>query len=109
MDKKAQGLPITTIILAILGIVVLVILFAILTGRMAIFAGAANECPGVCIATATYVREMGVTPTTGVLETDRQCNDVTEKKLYGNFIAQGIRSEPDNKPIVCSSCCQRIA
>ncbi|MEM2915903.1 MAG: hypothetical protein QXT19_00890, partial [Candidatus Woesearchaeota archaeon] len=52
MDKKAQGLPITTIILAILGIVVLVILFAILTGRMAIFAGAANECPGRCVVSA---------------------------------------------------------
>lgn len=109
MDKKAQGLPITTIILAILGIVVLVILFAILTGRMAIFAGAANECPGVCLAHPTDVQKVEASPAAGVLETDRaDCNPVTEKQLYGSFIASGIRGK-DNKPVVCDTCCQRLA
>ncbi len=108
MDKKAQGLPITTIILAILGIVVLVILFAILTGRMAIFAGAANECPGVCLANPTDVQKVGASVVSGVLEIDRSdCDPVTEKRLYGNFIASGVRGE-DNQPVVCNVCCQRL-
>ncbi len=110
MDKKAQGLPITTIILAILGIVVLVILFAILTGRMAIFAGAANECPGVCISAVdtTNLGQRGVSLVPGVLEYRSDCDPATEKRLYGNFIASGIRDD-DNKPVVCAKCCQRIA
>ncbi len=109
MDKKAQGLPITTIILAILGIVVLVILFAILTGRLAIFAGAANECTGVCLVNPTDLQTAEVSAVPGVLEADRAyCNSVTEKQIYGNFIASGIRGK-DNKPVVCATCCQRLA
>ena len=35
--KRGQGLPISTIIIAALGLVVLIILFAIVTGRLGIF------------------------------------------------------------------------
>ena len=37
MNKKAQGLSLTTIIVAAVGLIVLVILVAIFTGRMAMF------------------------------------------------------------------------
>jgi len=37
MDKKAQGLSLTTIIVAAIGLIVLVILVAIFTGQMASF------------------------------------------------------------------------
>ena len=47
--KKAQGLPITTVILATLGLLVLVILFAITTGRLTIFNIGVQTCPGSCV------------------------------------------------------------
>jgi len=111
MDKRAQGLPITTIILAILGLVVLVILFAVLTGRMTIFTGAVNECTGVC-----YVGSLPRPAIDGALEqpsgelTPAGCMKAKgeETRVYGNFIARGIRDD-QGKPIPCSQgCCQRL-
>ena len=102
MDKRAQGLPITTVILAILGIVVLVILFAILTGRLTIFAGVANECPGTCVLkVGSRVTGPGV-----YLNDDNECQQF-EKKLLGGHIAQ-VR-DANNKAIPCNSCCMPIA
>lgn len=115
MNNRAQGLPITTVILAILGIVVLVILFAIMTGRLAIFAGAASECPGVCVVSDERLSELGAQGQTqvNVLESQRtrnlECEANIEKRLYGSFIASGIRTDPDNKPIPCQRCCQPLA
>ncbi len=94
MDKRAQGLPITTVILAILGIVVLVILFAILTGRLTIFAGVANECPGRCAGEAP-----GLVP-------PAVCGQF-ERKLPGNFISQN--RDANNNVIPCTACCQPLA
>lgn len=45
---KAQGLPITTVILAALGLVVLLILFGILTGKLQWFGKGIAACPGQC-------------------------------------------------------------
>lgn len=50
MNKKGQGLSITTIIVAILAIVVLVVLIAVFTGRIAIFQGSLGEA-GKCTGT----------------------------------------------------------
>lgn len=102
MDKRAQGLPITTVILAILGIVVLVILFAILTGRLTIFAGAVNECPGTCVLPL----DSGVAGP-GVALRDGNACEQFEKKLIGSYIAQVRTAE--NRAIPCGSCCQPIA
>ena len=89
MDKRGQGLPITTVILAILGIVVLVILFAIITGRLTIFTGVANECPGVCIVSDEdlTVKHGGVNPVPGILEShsirsDLECKPNIEKRIF---------------------------
>ena len=46
--KKAQGLSITTIIVAVIALVVLVVLVAIFTGRLAIFGGSVSKCAGIC-------------------------------------------------------------
>ena len=44
MNKKAQGLPLNTIVIAIIVLVVLVVLIAIFTGRIAVFdQGVADE------------------------------------------------------------------
>ena len=100
MDK-GQGLPITTIVIAALALLVLVILFAITTGRLSIFAGAVNECPGVC--------KLASPPTTlsGVLEAGTNCTDF-EKEMTGKYIAgQNLKSA--DKPIVCKVCCAQLA
>ncbi|MBI4141225.1 hypothetical protein HY485_05305 [Candidatus Woesearchaeota archaeon] len=49
MNKQAQGLPITTVILAALGLVVLLILFGILTGKLQWFGKGLVACPGTCM------------------------------------------------------------
>ncbi len=103
--KRAQGLPITTIIVAILGLVVLVILFAITTGRLAIFGRATSECPGTCIGEYT-----GSGDAKQMLSTDRQCDPGFEKEVGGSYVkpgqAQNLRPE---QIVKCSRCCIPIA
>jgi len=44
MRKKAQGLSITTIIVAVIALVVLVVLVAIFTGRIGLFTAGTESC-----------------------------------------------------------------
>lgn len=103
MDK-GQGLPITTIVVAALGLLVLVILFAITTGRLGIFAAGASECPGVCVVTDAQLTQI---QQSGVLEvrTPNACDEATEKQIgvARQYVARGVRK--DNKPIACDRCC----
>lgn len=46
---KAQGLPISVIVIAALAVIVLFILSAILIARTGIFAKAVGKCPGECV------------------------------------------------------------
>ncbi|MBW3001721.1 hypothetical protein KY338_01005 [Candidatus Woesearchaeota archaeon] len=46
MNKKAQGLPITTIIIAILALLVLVVIILIFTGKVRVFGGELVSCTG---------------------------------------------------------------
>lgn len=104
-SRRAQGLPITTIIIAILGLVVLVILFAITTGRLAIFGRATSECPGECVDAFRTVQG------TDVPEPGRTggCDSVIEKKLVGSYIASGQPSNQRPDEVVkCGSCCVRV-
>ena len=51
--RKAQGLSITTIIVAVIGLIILVVIIAILTGRMGIFSAgleSAASCENACKA-----------------------------------------------------------
>lgn len=55
IDKKGQGLPLTTIIIAAVGLIVLVVLVAIFTGRIGGFGKGVAEagelrCTDACIA-----------------------------------------------------------
>lgn len=100
-DKHAQGLPITTIIIAILGLVVLVILFAITTGRLAIFGRATAECPGACIGEYT-----GTSPDPNA----RPCDPGFEKEVGGNYVKPGQPQNMRPEDIVkCTRCCIPIA
>ncbi len=101
MDKHAQGLPITTIIIAILGLVVLVILFAITTGRLAVFGRATAECPGVCIG-----EYAGATPDSKA----RPCDPGFEKEVGGNYVKSGQQQNlPPEKIMKCTRCCIPLA
>lgn len=108
MDK-GQGLPITTIVIAALALVVLVILFAITTGRLAIFTGAASECGGVCVvdsppAGASVAPGILEWPGTPATRNQSVCHDTYEQKVQGKYIARGVRGAED-KPITCKVCC----
>lgn len=46
MDKQGQGLPITTIIIAVLALLVLVVLVLIFTGRIQLFGQELVSCEG---------------------------------------------------------------
>lgn len=102
MDKKAQGLPITTIILAILGLVILVILFAITTGRMAIFGRGVSECPGRCVD--EFSKNQAHAPT------NEKCIEGIEKELVGKYVLAGQPSGTAADALKqCSRCCVPLA
>lgn len=114
MNRKAQGLPITTIIIAILGIAVLVILFAILTGRLTIFSATVAECPGTCVVDSLLGRPGGF-PGLVEVRTSDACEPGTERELFGIHIARNVRlvdnvavsgkGAAKGKPISCDRCC----
>jgi len=63
MNKKGQGLSITTIIVAVIAIVVLVVLIAIFTGQFARFQvglGEAGKCSGIAADCSTFTQSAGV-------------------------------------------------
>lgn len=107
--KKAQGLPITTIIIAALALVVLVILFAIFTGRISIFGRGITECPGRCELPYSRTGTQPMTEGRTSLQTDAKCNPQFEKSLTGIYIAP---DQPANTPadqlVYCSKCCVSI-
>jgi hypothetical protein len=108
MDKKAQGLPISTIILAVLGLVVLVILFAIVTGRMAIFGRGISECQGTCKGewSASGAQTSGVK--SAVASTT--CDSAFEKEIAGSYVRAGQPSSQKREDmVICSKCCVPIA
>jgi hypothetical protein len=104
--KKGQGLPITTIVIAALAILVLVILFAITTGKLSIFSGAVSECPGICIANAANVPDK--TAISLARSAPTICEEKNfEKELRGRYISSGnvkdkVKAE---NPLVCDKCC----
>ena len=50
--KKAQGMPLNTIVLAALVLIVLVILVLIFSGRINLFRGGLSSCEGTCETSA---------------------------------------------------------
>ena len=95
---KAQGLPLSTIILAALGLVVLILLFALLTGRLALFSRGLLECPGG--TNACLVPYTGDTPDTTIA-----CDPTITRELPGTYILPGQQGIPPEKIKKCSKCC----
>ncbi len=97
--KKAQGLPISTIILAAIGLVVLILLFAMVTGKLAIFSRGAMECPGQCLGEYK-----------GDLPEPVKCDEQLTRDLPGNYVLRGQQSglAPENL-VKCSKCCAALS
>lgn len=74
--KKSQGLPLNTIIIAAIVLIVLIVLWAIFTGRMGEFTGGINIQDLETQASADNV---------GKTECDRQCFKTVAKDTQGKY------------------------
>lgn len=100
--NRGQGLPITVIIVAALGILVLIVIGAIFGGQIGKFGRAATECPGKCVVSSApanapagiFVQRQG-----------GNCDPDFESKLTGVYIAAGTPSDAELRDWQCDSCC----
>jgi hypothetical protein len=87
MNKKAQGLSITTVVVAILAILVLVVLFYIFTARVGPFSQTAMSCPsGACVDATTCTNKGGQVMPGGYIDIvtaggPTECNTDTNAKI----------------------------
>lgn len=93
--KKAQGLPISTVILVALGIIVLIILVAFVTGKLGGLGRTLSECQGTCLGAYT-----GDTPDPTV-----ECDATLSKEATGTYILPGQQGVAIDKVKKCSKCC----
>ena len=97
---KGQGLPISTIIIAALGILVLVVIGAIFGGQMGKFGQKASECLGKCYKlNPPAVAPMGIYVST-------KCDPNFETTLSGAYLPKNMPSKVDNyADWRCDECC----
>lgn len=97
---KGQGLPISTIIIAALGILVLVVIGAIFGGQIGKFGKAASECPGKCYK---------LNPPAGApmgLYVSTRCDLNFETTLSGAYLPKNLPSNVANPgEWRCDECC----
>ena len=89
MYTKSQGLEMSTIILAALGIIILLVLVGLVTGKISWFGKALITCPGKCV------------------ETPDECDKLDGYNLGGNYKnPESIENKlcfEDNNKFCCSS------
>ena len=79
--RKAQGLPLTTIVIAAIALIVLVVVIVIFGGRMGWFAETARDCESLGGRCEDSCEKFGIA--TEIPKTDCQkkcCNVIVEKK-----------------------------
>ncbi|VVB81060.1 Uncharacterised protein [uncultured archaeon] len=97
---KGQGLPISTIIIAALGILVLVVIGAIFGSQITKFGKAASECSGRC-----YKLNAPAGAPPGIYDANK-CNAEFETKLSGSYIPKNMPSSVANpSEWRCDECC----
>jgi len=99
--KKAQGLPITTIIIAALGILVLVVIGAIFGGQIFKFGVAASACPGRCYKAP---QNIPVEAPFGMYS-EQACNPEFEILLGGTSIPRAMPKVDNPTDWRCDECC----
>lgn len=97
--KKGQGLPISTIIIAALGILVLVVIGAIFGGQIGKFGKAASECPGRCYKANPPPEGAGL----GIYSS-QPCNEF-ETRMSGSSIPRNLPKVENPGAWSCDSCC----
>ena len=98
--SKAQGLPISTIIVAALGILVLIVIGAIFGGQIQKFGKAASECPGRCLKLNPPIEAPF-----GIYSVEGECNEF-ETQLSGSYIPRNTPSSINNPAEWrCDRCC----
>ena|SRR3989344_4251548 len=109
---KGQGLPISTIIIAALGILVLVVLGAIFSGQIGKFSRTASECPGRCYVSESKLQDLRVEASKLRLSMDpadlyetKDCDTELETRLSGSFTPRNMPKVSDPSPWRCKSCC----
>jgi len=98
-SRRAQGLPISTIIIAALGILVLVVIGAIFGGQIGKFGRAASECPGKCYRLNPPPEGAGL----GIYSNE-PCNEF-ETRMSGASIPRGMPKTDNPSKWSCDSCC----
>lgn len=104
--KRAQGLPISTIIIAALGIIVLIVLGTIFSGQIEKFGRAASACSGRCYKDASKVSAL--LPNTQVLYDSNKCNTEFEAPYRGATVPSGLPKLPSGanpSDYRCDECC----
>lgn len=96
---KAQGLPITVIIVAALGLLVLVVIAAIFSGQIGKFGRVAGECPGRCAGALQG----------GELQDGSACQEGVERAISGKYIKPGQVGVSVDKLVYCNECCVSIS
>jgi hypothetical protein len=82
-QKKGQGLSINTIIIAALGLAVLVILFAVMTGRLGIFGKGVDTTQQQLTECNQQCKVGGFA--SGSPVTDTSCRAANTEQIYGSF------------------------
>ena len=101
-NRRAQGLPISTIIIAALGILVLVVIGAIFGGQIGKFGRAASECPGRCYKANIPTDPPGFS----ALYQSEKCDTEYETRLSGSFSPRNmIKTDKPPSLFTCDSCC----
>jgi len=100
-NMKAQGMPISVIIIAALGILVLIVIAAIFSGQIGKFGRVANECPNRCQGPMIKATELAVSTEA---MSNVQCLP-GESKLPGTFIQKGQTGVGAENLQYCSACC----
>ncbi len=103
--KKAQGLPITVIIIAALGILVLIVLAAIFGGQVGKLGKVLGECPGYCVV-EKFPKVNNLDYTKGFTKRTEftKCADF-ESELTGNYVAKNLPTTVELNKFTCNICC----
>lgn len=95
--KRAQGLPISTIIIAALGILVLVVIGAIFGSQIFKFGKVASECPGRCYKANPPAEGVGMFST-------QECSEF-ETSMSGASIPKNMPKVDNPSDWKCDQCC----
>jgi hypothetical protein len=108
MNTKGQGLPISTIIIAALGLLVLVVVAAIFGGQMTKIGVVMRDCPGRCAdPEGPYTASAMQDAVQSFTRNAAACNAGFETALGGESFYTKEAPVAGQK-YLCKACCQNI-